>query len=123
MYQIAVAIAEEEQPVPLCFVWLAGKGDSLRLQLFVCAVEIRNGDSDVAQAGRSHSGMSSAAFRRNNFDEAAIRGFDEVVASVLESDFEFEIGDVPIGQALGIGRCDSEVFDASEHLTGIVASN
>jgi hypothetical protein len=89
----------------------------------VRAVEIRDRDSNVAQTRRPHSGVSGGAFGRNNFDETAIRGFDEVVARVFESDFEFEIGDVPIGQALRIGRCDSEVFDASENLTGIVASN
>jgi hypothetical protein len=31
MYQIAIAISEEKQPVPLRFVGLAGKGDALCL--------------------------------------------------------------------------------------------
>ena len=66
-------------------------------------------------AGRAHRVCPAVALSGNNFDKAAIRRLNEVIARIFEGDFKFEIGDIPIGQPLGVRRGDSEVLDASEH--------
>ena len=99
MEKITVAIVKEKQPVALIIQRLALELDAFGFQLFVRGVEIIDGDGEVSDAGilvGRHGLRWQGAFAGNDFKNAAVGSFYEIVAGVAEIDVEAQMVDVPL---------------------------
>ena len=63
--------------------------------------------------------VSGADF--DNLNHRAIRGFDKDSLTVRGAviDDEIQMLYIPVGEAVGIGRRDRNVFDSSDHMKGL----
>jgi hypothetical protein len=76
----------------------------------------------MAQAGGIHGGGWLRIGRRfDNLNHRAIRGFDKDSLTIRGSviDDEIQMLYVPVGEAVGIGRRDRNMFDSSDHMKGL----
>src|SRR5687768_2085863 len=115
MYQVAVQVAEENQPVALIGERIAGETHAALFEFLVSGVEIIHFDSQVANPGRLHLVGRFVAFARNNLEHGAVGGAYEIVARIGEVDAEIEVIAIPTGQRFRIWRGDGGVFEAFEH--------
>ena len=121
---IAITVPKEGDCVPVGSFGLCQKSHTFGDEFGVRDVEIVHHQRHVADARVLHAQNGRRACGGfDDLDHGSVAGFDEDGLAALRApvDGEVEMLDIPVGEAVRVGRGDGGVFDAGDH-GGIVAS-
>jgi hypothetical protein len=122
VHDIAIAVAEKNQPVALNSGGLGEKLNAAFAQLFGGGVEVIHTDCQVTNARIFHFLRRAIPLRWNELQQRPVLGACEIIAAVSVIDVKIQILHVPFGQALGVGRGNGGVLQSLKHKPGLYQS-